>query len=489
MERLAGLDSSFVYLENEATPMQVGMTCVFDPSTAPGGYSFARLRRLIEDRLPLVAPFRRRLVEPPGHFHRPVWVDDPDFDLDQHLHRATLPAPGGPRQLEEFAAEVIGRPLDRSRPLWEMHVLEGLAGGMVGVVTKLHHAAIDGVSGAEITANLLDPEPDPEPVTAMDSSWEPEPVPSPFALARDAVRELARLPVEIASGVARTAAAALRLRRHNRHQQTSCPPGPFGAPRTCCNGRLTGRRHVAFTEIALDDVKEIKEAAGVTVNDVILALCAGAVRGQLEDHGGHPEQSLVAGVPVSVRTEDERGTMGNRLSAMLVDLATTVDDPVLRLQAIAAGSRAAKEQDRVLGPDTVSQLAGMTPPAVLAAIGGLESRLGLLERMPPVCNLIVSNFPGPPLPLYCAGARLAAAYPMGPLGVGTGLNITVQSYLDTLWFGIVACPDTVPDPAALPGRLACARDELIGAFRNVARLPSGPVEEAGAALGRDPVPV
>ena len=462
MQRLEGLDSSFVYLENEASPMQVAMTCVFDPSTAPGGYSFGKLRGLVEDRLPRLAPFRRRLVEMPGHIHRPVWVDDPHFDLDEHLHRETLPAPGGQRELAAFTSDVISRPLDRARPLWEMHVLEGLEDGMVGAVTKLHHAAIDGVSGAELTANLLDAEsePAPEPVTEDEPPWEPDPVPSRLALARDAGRDLLRQPVAMASGLARTAAAGLRLLRHNRQAQTSRPPAPFDAPRTCCNGRLTRRRHVAFTQIALDDVKEIKNATGVTVNAVILALCASAVRGHLDDHGGHPPQSLVAAVPVSVRTEDDRGAMGNRLSAMLVDLATTVDDPVTRLQTIAAGNGAAKEQDRVLGPDTVSQLAGLTPPAVLAAIGGLESRFDLLARIPPVCNVVVSNFPGPSFPLYCAGARMAAAYPMGPLALGTGVNITVQSYLDTLWFGIVTCPDMVPQPSALPGRLTDALGEL-----------------------------
>ncbi|HEX6311103.1 MAG TPA: wax ester/triacylglycerol synthase family O-acyltransferase [Acidimicrobiia bacterium] len=468
MQRLEGLDSSFLYLESEATPMHVGMTCVFDPSTAPGGYTFGGLRRLVEDRLPLLTPFRRRLVEMPGHMHRPVWVDDPGFELDAHLHRATLPAPGGACDLEEFSADVLSRPLDRSRPLWEMHVLEGLEGGMVGAVTKVHHAAIDGVSGAELTANLLDAEPDPERVP-LESQWEPDPVPSRLALARDAVWDLFRLPMATAAGLARTAAAAVRLRRHNR-EHASRPPAPFDAPRTRCNGPVTGRRHVAFTQTDLREVRAVAKAAGVTVNDVILAVCAGALRGHLEDHGGHPDPPLVAGVPVSVRTADDRGTMGNRLSAMLVDLATDVDDPVTRLGTIAAGSRAAKAQDRVLGPETVSRLADVTPAPVLAAMGGLESRLGLTARMPPVCNLIVSNFPGPSVPLYCAGARMTAAYPMGPLALGTGLNVTVQSYLDTLWFGIVSCPDTVPDPPALPARLA-------GAFHDLA-------EPVGVRAGR-----
>jgi diacylglycerol O-acyltransferase / wax synthase len=473
MQRLAGLDSSFVYLENEATPMQVATTCVFDPSTAAGGYSFARVRRVVEDRLHLLVPFRRRLVEMPGRIHRPVWVDDPDFDLDQHLHRDALPSPGGPVELEDFTAAVISRRLHRCRPLWDMHLVEGLEGGRVAAVTTLHHAAIDGVSGAELTATLLDLGPEPAAVAPPASAWMPDPIPTGLVLARGAVRDLLHQPVAAASVLARSASAALRLYHHNRRPDTTPPPGPFAAPRLWTNAPLTDRRHITFTQMDLDDVKAIKNTTGVTINDVVLALCAGALRDHLEDHGGLPQQSLVAAVPVSVRTEDQRGTMGNRLSVMLVDLATTIDDPVARLRAIAASTRAAKTQHQVLGADTLSELASLTPPALLAAIGGLESRLNLLARIPPLCNVIVSNFPGPAIPLYCAGMRMIGAYPMGPLGVGTGLNITVQTYLDTLWFGVVACPDTIPEPGKLAGRLTDARHDLTQPLTNPTR-PTSP---------------
>jgi diacylglycerol O-acyltransferase len=474
VQRLEGLDASFVYLDTPAAPMQVGMTCVFDPATVPGGYSFGKVRRLVEDRLHLLPPFRRRLVEVPAKLHRPVWIEDPAFDLGEHLRRRSLPAPGGPRELEEFTAEVISRPLDRSRPPWEMHIVEGLADGMVGAVTKMHHAAIDGVSGAELTANLLDVEPEPAPVEPPAPPWEPEPAPSRLALAGDALRELLRQPVLAASTFARTLGAVARLRRHNRVAETDPPPGPFGAPRTCLNGPLTARRHVAFTQLDLEDVRQVKKAAGATVNDVVLAVCAGALRSHLDEHGACPGRSLVAAVPVSVRTGDDEGTMGNRLSAMLVDLATTVDDPAARLHAITERSRAAKEQDRLLGPDTLSDLAGLTPPVLLAAMGALEARFGLSGRMPPACNLIVSNFPGPPSHLYCAGARMVAAYPMGPLALGNALNITVQSYLDTLWFGIVACPDAVPAPERLPARVADALGDLTKATTKQEWLRSHP---------------
>jgi diacylglycerol O-acyltransferase / wax synthase len=460
MQRLEGMDASFVYLDTPATPMQVGMTSVFDPSTASDGYSFAKVRRLVEDRLHLIPPFRRRLVEVPAHLHRPGWTEDPDFDLDRHFHRDRLPAPGGINELERFAADVFSRPLDPQRPPWEMHVVEGLQGGMVGSVTKMHHAAVDGISGAELTATLLDLEPEPEPVAPPDTPWQPAAPPSRLSLAAGAVRELLRQPVVASSVLARTARAAWRLVRHNRRPETAPPPGPFAAPRSAYNAPVTGARQVALAQIDLDDVRWIKEAAGVTINDVVLAVCAAALRGHLEDHGGIPGQPLVAAVPVSIRTDDQAAMTSNQVSAMLVELGTTIDEPMTRLHAIAASSRAAKTQHQVVGPDIISRLAGVTPPAFTAALGALESRFNLLGRIPPVCNLIVSNFPGPAFPLYCAGARMVAAYPMGPLGLGTALNITVQSYLDTLWFGIVACPDVVNEPETLAAGIHDAVHEL-----------------------------
>jgi len=460
MQRLDGMDASFVYLDTPATPMQVGMTCVFDPSTAPDGYSFRKVKQLVEERLHLIPPFRRRLAEVPAHLHRPGWIDDPEFDLDDHLHRVLMRPPGGITELEQFAAHVISRPLDLGRPPWQMNVVEGLEGGMVGVVTKMHHAAVDGISGAELTATLLDLEPEPEPVAPPDTPWRPAAPPSRMSLAAGAVRELLRQPVAAGSVLARTARSVLDLVRHNRRPETAPPPGPFAAPRSAYNGPVTARRQLALAQVDLDDVREIKDAAGVTINDVVLAVCAAALRGHLEDHGGIPGQPLVAAVPISVRTDEESAMTSNHLSAMLVELGTTIDEPMGRLQAIAESSRAAKTQHHVLGPDTFSQLADVTPPAFIAALGALESRFNVLGRIPPLCNLIVSNFPGPRSPLYCAGARMVAAYPMGPLGLGTALNITVQSYLDTLWFGIVACPDVVPEPESLAAGIQDAVYEL-----------------------------
>ncbi|HEY4397319.1 MAG TPA: wax ester/triacylglycerol synthase family O-acyltransferase [Acidimicrobiia bacterium] len=460
MQRLDGMDASFLYLDTPTAPLQVGMTCLFDPSTAPDGYSFAKVRRLVEDRLHLIPPFRRRLVEVPAQLHRPGWIDDPDFDLDQHLHETRLPAPGGISELQQFAADEMSRPLDPGRPPWDMHIVDGLEGGMVASVTKMHHAAVDGISGAELTATLLDLEPDPQPVEPPDAPWTPAAAPSSLTVAARAARDLLREPLAAGSVLARTARAALRLVRHNREPATTPPPGPFAAPRSAYNAPLTEARQVSTAQVDLEDVRQIKDAAGVTINDVVLAVCADALRGHLDAHAGLPGESLVAAVPVSVRTGEQSETSTNRLSAMLVELGTTIDDPIARLRAIAASSGAAKAQHHVLGPETFSELADITPSPLLAAMGALETRFNLLGRIPPLCNLIVSNYPGPPFPLYCAGARMVAAYPMGPLGLGTALNITVQSYLDTLWFGIVACPDVVAEPDMLAAGIHDAVREL-----------------------------
>lgn len=459
MQRLGGLDTSFVYLDSPAAPMHVAMVCIFDPHDVPGGYSFEKVRSRVAERLHLVAPFRRRLVSMPLHVHRPVWIDDPDFDLDRHLGRTTLPAPGGPLELERFTADIVARPLDRTRPLWEMHLLDGLEGGMVAVVTKMHHATVDGVSAAELAAHLLDLDPDTPAMSVPPPTWQPAPAPSPARLLWDAAFDLARQPIDAAATIIRTADRWARLRAHRRDALSANAPGLASAPRTCTNEPITEGRHVTFAELSLDDVRQIKHATGTTINDIVLAVCGRALRDHLRDHGALPDRSLVAGVPVSVRGDEQPG-VANRLSAMLVDLATEIEDPLVHLAAIAAASRAAKQQHEKLGSDTLSRLAALVPPALLAAIGAASARLNAMGRSPTLCNVVISNFPGPSFPLYMAGAKMIAAYPIGPLAVGTGLNITVQSYLDTLWFGILSCPDALPAPDEMAQRMNTALHDL-----------------------------
>jgi WS/DGAT/MGAT family acyltransferase len=459
MQRLSGLDATFLYLETPTNHMHVASTTVFDPSTVPEGYSFDKVRDLVRDRLPLLPPFRRRLAEIPFGLHHPLWIEDPDFDLDYHLRRAALPAPGGARELAQFAADVMSRQLDRSRPLWEMYVVEGLEGGLIAVVSKTHHCAIDGVSGAELTVNLLDLQPEPTPMTEPDT-WEPDRVPSDFELVGHALSSLARQPIAAAKAARRTIEMAINLRRRNSRPDVNPPPAPFSAPRTSLNQNITAHRTFAFTDIPLDEVRAVKNALGGTVNDVVLAVCAGALRRYLAERGELPPKPLVAMVPVSVRSEEQMGTMGNRVSSMLVSLATDIDDPVARLQAIVGATKDAKEQEKAISAEVLTDWAEFAAPSVAARAARLASSMRVMERVNPIFNLTISNVPGPPFPLYSAGARMVAMYPMGPIADGAALNITVMSYMGTMYFGLVGCREVVPDVGVIAAHVDDALDEL-----------------------------
>src|SRR3954469_2158990 len=301
MRRLTGLDATFLYMETPSNHMHVASTAVFDPSTVPGGYSFEAVKALVENRLPLLPPFRWRLVEVPFGLHHPIWIEDPDFDLDYHIRRAALPSPGGDAELREFAADVFSRPLDRSRPLWEMYVVEGLEGGLIASVTTTHHAAIDGASGMELTVNLLDMQPEPTVVPPQDPPWQPDRIPSDFELVTHAMASLARQPLAAVKAARRTTEMALNLRRRNRRPDVQPPPPPFAAPRTSLNTSITGHRRFGTAQVSLDDIKMIKNALGGTVNDVVLAVCAGALRRYFDERGEVPDGPLIGMVPVSVR--------------------------------------------------------------------------------------------------------------------------------------------------------------------------------------------
>ena len=460
MQRLSGLDAAFLSSETPSNHMHVGSVVVLDPSTVPGGYRFERMRALVEDRLPLLPPFRRRLVEVPFGLHHPIWVEDPDFDLDYHLRRAALPAPGGGVELAEFAADVFGRALDRSRPLWEMYVVEGLEHGKLAIVSKIHHAAIDGVSGAELTVNLLDLTPEPRVVGPTDPPWRPDRVPSDVEMTLYALKSLSRQPVAGVQAVRRTAGLALALRQRNRGVDAT-PPPPFSAPKTSVSTNITPHRRFAMTEVPLADIKMIKNRHGATVNDVVLAVCAGALRTWFDGRHELPDADLVGFVPISVRTDEQRGAMGNRVSGMFIRLATTIDDPIERLLAIREETRNAKDQERAISAEILTDWTEFAAPAVAARAARLVSRLRVFDRLNnALFNVIISNVPGPPVPLYSAGARVIGVWPMGPIIDGAALNITVMSYLDSVNFGLTACREVAPDLGDLARAVEGAMDEL-----------------------------
>jgi len=488
VERLTGLDGAFLALESPTTHLHILGAMVFDPSGVPGGLGFRQIRTWVGDRVPLVPPFRMRTAEVPFGFRHPAFAEDPDFDLDFHVRRAGLPAPGGREEFAALVADIASRPLDRRRPLWEFHVVEGLEHGRIGLVSKVHHAIIDGVSGAEVLAAFFDITPDPTPrplfgghpgrrrpevsvdheeghgTPGRDRSgeeWVPPPLPGELDRIWHALGELPSQLEAVARTVTRTVRTARVLVGRNREQTGVLPPSPFEAPRTSLNRAISPQRRVAFADLPLADIRRIGEVLGGTTNDVVLTATAGALRAFLASRGESPERSLVALVPVSVRTEEERDSLGNRVSGMLVSLATGVSDPVARLGRIRAGMGIAKEQNRDIDPEVFSSWAEAAFPAVATRVSRLVTNLRLFDRVAPLCNLIVSNVPGPGIPLYLAGARLVSLHPIGPIMEGVGLNVTVFSYCDTVHVGVQGCWDLVPDIEVLARGMEGALAELL----------------------------
>jgi WS/DGAT/MGAT family acyltransferase len=452
-----------LYFETPSMHMHVAMTAIFDPSTMEGGYEFGKIKDFIASRLHLVPPFRRRVVEVPFRLNHPIWVEDPDFDLDYHVRRIGAPAPGGHEELAEVAAQIASTPLDRSRPLWELYVVENLADGNIGVVTKMHHCAVDGVSGAELMVNLFDLSPEgreldiPEPRT-------PEPIPSDLELVRHAVESRARRTLRILPLLATTARTATTLVSRHRDPDAIVGAVPLTAPPTPWNGAVTPHRRMSFTRVRLDDVKTVKNAVGCTVNDVVLGLMGGALRRYLEKHDAFtPDAPLIAVCPVSVRAEEEKGQMNNKVSAMFTSLATDVDDPVERLRTIHQVTKGAKEDHNALGANLLTDWAEHAAPTTFALAARLYSSMNLSDRHRPIHNVVISNVPGPPFPLYYAGAQLQYTLPMGPVMEGAGLNITVLSYMDNVDIGFMACRELVPDVWSLVDHVQEAMQELLDA--------------------------
>jgi WS/DGAT/MGAT family acyltransferase len=461
MQRLSGLDSAFLAIETPSAHMHVMSTAVVDPATAVG-FGFDAVRELLVSRLHLLPPFRRRLVTVPFDLHYPLWVEDPAFDLDFHLRRSALPSPGGVSELAAFTADVAGRPLDRSRPLWEMWYVEGVEGGKVGIVTKVHHAAIDGMSGTELIASLFDLESAPAPRldAGLVAEIVPDHIPNDAELLAFAAASIARQPVLIAKNLRKTARSAIRVA--NRVRGSEVRAGlPLTAPRITLNGAITPHRRVAFANVSLADIKRVKDAFGVKVNDVVLAVATGALRTYLDDRGELPDRPLVATIPTSVRTEEQRQSMGNRVSAMFAALPVELDDPLERLHAIQESTIDAKGMHEDIGGDTLQDWAEVVAPALFSRAMKAYSSLRLADHHRPVHNLVVSNVPGPPFPIYFAGAKLESFYPLGPIFDGAGLNLTVISYQDSVGFGFLACHELAPDIDRLAAAVRSALAELV----------------------------
>ncbi len=464
MRRLSGLDTAFLYLETPTVHMTVQAVMLLDTSTMPGGYSFEKIKAHLATRLPRLPEFRRRLAHVPFDLHRPVWFDDPDFDVDYHVRNIAVPAPGSAKQLEDIVGDIASRPLDRSRPLWEFWVIEGVENGAVAVVARMHHATIDGVSGSSLLTTILDLEADPAEPTPIADDWKPEHEPSDLELVRHAIVSRLRRPLPLAFALAlptlvRGAVAIARVRR-----DPNLPSGgtPFNTARTPWNAPLTPHRRVAFASVSLDEVKSMKNAFGCTVNDIVLATATGALRRYLLAFDELPERPLIAACPVSVREDDTSDIeSANKVSVMFVSLPTHLDDVEAQIDHIRNATRGAKEEHRAIGARTLLELGELAGPRSF----GLASRVlgGFAARGPVPINLVVSNVPGPPFPLYLGGARLASLVPLGPAIEGAGLNVTVLSYMDRVDWGFIACRELAPRLSDMAHAVEDAHNELLKA--------------------------
>ena len=478
MNRLAPIDAAFLYMETPSSHMHVTGVIILDPSTMRGGYSFEAIRDMLASRIHLLPPYRRRLLTVPFHLDDPVFIEDPDFDITNHVHRMAVPPPGRREDLAEIIGDVAGRALDRGKPLWETVVVEGSDDGTVALICKVHHACIDGVTGADLMSQLFDLDPDaPEP-PAPAEAWSPDRIPSDLELLADAGRNRLLDPLRGLRGIGRLGATVVRTASSalGRDGDERAPALPFTAPKTKFTGALTPHRSVAFGQADFDDLRVVKKVFDVKINDVVLAACTLALRRYLEAHDDLPERPLISMEPVSVHGEGtQEGT--NQVSSMAVRLPVQLDDPVDQLLELREDTKAAKEMHNAIGADVLRDLTQFAPPVLFNRAMRLYSAMGLASHHRPVQNLVISNVPGPPIPLYCAGARVVAVYPFGPLIEGAGINITVLSNMGNMDFGVIGCTETAPDLWDLADGFGQAVKELRAAA------------DAVAAAGEDPAAV
>jgi diacylglycerol O-acyltransferase / wax synthase len=466
-DRLSGLDSSFLHLERGPTHMHVAACAVFE-GPAP---DYEELVETVQSRLHLVPRYRQRLAFVPLGQGRPVWVDDPHFNIAYHVRHTALPDPGDDGQLRRLTGRVFSQALDRAKPLWETWMVEGLAGGRFALLSKTHHALVDGVSGVDIMNVLFDTSPDPMPVAPPDHEWTPRPLPSGAQLLADALVERATVPGEIVRGVRavvrgprkviqRVADDALALGALAWSGLQPAPPSRFNAP-------VGPHRRFTWVHGDLGQFKSTKNALGGTVNDVVLAAVAGALGRYMRHHGDVTDDVLLkAMVPVSVRADVERGALGNKVAAMWAPLPVGIVDPVARLRTISESMHEIKDSGQAVGAQVLTSLSGFAPTTIVSQAARLQARQRLF-------NLVVTNVPGPQLPLYMLGRQLEAIYPMVPLTNNTALGIAIMSYNGQLNFGLAADYDTLPDLNRLASELDASIQELADAAAPGPRRPGG----------------
>ena len=464
MKQLSGLDASFLYLESANTPMHLGGVYLFSQESPDKPFSYSAFREYVNERLHLTPVFRRRLVEQPLNLGYPWWVEDPDFALDYHLNYVSAPRPGDWDALMELSARILSRPLDRNRPLWRLVVVDGLDGieeipkGSFALISLVHHAAIDGISGAEIMGALFDNTEEPRNVPPPLKPWKGERIPSgPELIARSTGNAL-MTPFKLVKFMAMNSLIALDSAAEVIKHRIAPPPLPFSAPRVHFNARVGARRIFRGMDVNLEDVKSIKNNADVKVNDVMLAICAGGLRHYLIERNELPHQSLAALVPVSIHKPGEAGS-GNHITGMPVALGTDIADSTTRLEAIHESANASKVYIRSI---SASDLMEFVPSQLAALAGRLYTRMHVDDFLEhPPFNLVITNIPGPPEPLFLNGARLLHTYGMAPLIDGLGLLIVIFSQAGNVSIGAIADRQLMPDLDVLMEGMKIAWEELL----------------------------
>ncbi len=470
MKRLSGVDAAFLYMETPTTHMHIVGVIMLDPNTVAGGYSYERFKKMLRQRIHRMPPFFRRLKFVPFGLEHPYWVNDANFTLESHIRRIGVPSPGTKKELGEIVGEIAGRPLDRSRPLWELWVVEGMDDGSVALVTKMHHSAVDGMAGGYLMLQLLDFTPDIPDLDAVPLPIDADEMPSDGAIVRQALKDRLKTPGRFVGQARRTIrrAAGLAQETVSRGTDNFQPTMPFSAPRVGFSRAITSHRNVSFGSARLADFKRIKSIFGCTVNDVVLAACTESLRRYLLNHEDLPDRALVASCPVSVRTAEQQKEYGNRVSSLFVRLPVHIENPVEQLRTIAHDTRDAKAVHRAMGADMLQDWAELAAPRAFTAAARMYSRMKLADRHRPIHNLVVSNVPGPQFPLYCLGASVTEFFPLGPVMEGAGLNITVVSHMGDMDIGVIACTEIVPDLEQISDGFSDAVASLLAAAERAA---------------------
>ena len=479
MIHLSGMDASFLHLETPESPMHVGSLQVLDlPADYEGDFA-EDAKKYLSGRLHLASVFVRKLAMMPFDLANPVWVDDDDLDLDHHIHHVIMPRPGTMAQLERLVGRLHSSLLDRSRPLWEIHIIEGLQTGQVALYSKMHHAAIDGQAGVAVAKALFDISETPSVVKAPRATRRRDSSQLGMAeLASAALSNTMQQYVKLIQSIPATAKAIssvlMPVSETTGKRSFELPKGVKTAPKTPLNVSITNQRSFAGRSVPLAEIKQMAKAANVSLNDVVLAICAGALKRYLADYGCRPDKPLMAAVPVSLRSEGNTD-LNNQVSTMLVSLATDISDPLERLAAIHESSSEGKKLTGNVKAAIPMDFPSLGMPSIVSGLASLYGRSGLADKLPPIANVAISNVPGPSFPLYFAGAKLATYFPVSIPGHGLALNMTVQSYNGSLEFGLTACRRAVPDVADLADYVVAEHKKLLSL---ILRHESGAQPEA-----------